>query len=56
MEGIQLMPAQVAVMTVVYMSVKPTDNIGNEIEVWARSIRRTVDKNYIVALLECATL
>ena len=50
------MPAQVAAMTVLYMSVKLTGNIGNDIEVWALIIRRTVDKNYIVVLLECATL
>ena len=55
-EEIRLMPVQVAVMTVLYMPVKSTDNIGNEIEVWVICIRRTVDKNYIVVLLECAIL
>ena len=40
MAGIQLMPAQVAVMTVLYKSVKSTDYIGNDIGVVARGVNR----------------
>ena len=38
--GIQLMPAQVAVMTVLYKSVKSTDYIGKDIGFVAHGVSR----------------
>ena len=49
MAGIQLMPAQVAVMTVLYKSVKSTDYIGNGIGVVAHGVSRVRNETYIVA-------
>ena len=40
MAGIRLMPAQVAVMTIFYKSVKSKDYFGNDIGVVARGVSR----------------
>ena len=45
MEGSQLTAVQMAVMSALYRSGKPTDNTANEIGGSARNVGRAIDKN-----------